>query len=706
MALIGKIRNNMWFVFVLIALATAAFILMDASGPGGFGGNTANTPIGVVAGQKIKQMDFERAYQALFNNAQDPNQGRELLWNFLVEDKIVGTEAEELGLSIGDDEMEDLQFGTNLSPIVRQNFTNPNTGQLDVAQLQQIKNQFESGGQINPQLAQFWGEQQNQIKKDQLEAKISSLAEKAIYTPNWLAESGYNQENGTVDAAVVKIPFDNIPAGDVTVSDADIKNYINKNKDRFELKEQNRQIDYFTLDVVPSSTDTTQLLEQVNDVMTRFATTPNDSTFSIANNGFITPIYVKQDLLDEFYADKLPGFVTGEVNGPYILNNVYQAVKVIDKRVLPDSVKARHILKNVVAGNQQQLDEANRLIDSLENVLSRNKSKFAALAEEFSEDLSNNSEGGDLGYFAQGRMVKPFNDACFLNGKEGGLYKVRTQFGVHLIYIEDQKYIDRAPSYKIAAINVPIVPGKETQSAGYDVMLNLISDYPYLAELKEAASTDSRLRSSSSSNLKINDYILGELGGGTTSREIVKWAFNANTSVNDVAQTVHEYTDPVNYFTNKYVVVGLSKILEPGMPDSDDVRGDVEFTVLNQLKAEKALGEISGSNLSAIASQYGVVVDTLSDLNMLNNFVAGLGNEPKVVGAAFGQEVNGVSSPILGNSGVFVVQTLNKNEPGAVSNISSIRRTMAGNKKSGLRLLLRESLKDHHEIKDNRSVFY
>ena len=125
MALLGKIRNNMWFVFILIALATAAFIFMDAMGPGGggIGGPDANTPVGEIAGQKIKQNDFSRSTEFLFGNLQDANAKRDLLWDYYVDRGILSSEAEKLGMGIGHDELMDLQFGSNLSPVIRNNFT-------------------------------------------------------------------------------------------------------------------------------------------------------------------------------------------------------------------------------------------------------------------------------------------------------------------------------------------------------------------------------------------------------------------------------------------------------------------------------------------------------------------------------------------------------------------------------------------------------
>jgi len=142
------------------------------------------------------------------------------------------------------------------------------------------------------------------------------------------------------------------------------------------------------------------------------------------------------------------------------------------------------------------------------------------------------------------------------------------------------------------------------------------------------------------------------------------------------------------------------------MPTADEVRDQVSFTVLNELKGKKAISEISGSDLQSIASQYGTAVDSFSNLNMLNPFVQGLGNEPKVLGAAAQMAEGSVSGPIMGNSGVFLIKTLKKQDAGAISGISFIKRTIAGNKKSGFSFGFLDALKKQYDIKDNRSVFY
>ena len=704
MALIGTIRNNMWFVFVLIALATGAFILMDAQGPQG--GASTSTPIGVINGDKITNTEFDRAYQTLFSNAQDPHSSRAGLWNYFIEQKLVNKESEDLGLHVGYDELMDLQFGQNISPIIYQNFLNPQTGQIDFAQLQQVKQTLETGGELNPSFRQFWAEQEKQIKKSQLQTKLNNLTQKAIYTPNWRAELAFKEENEAANIAVVKIPFDNIPSGDITVSDSDIRTYLENNSSDFETKKENRVVDFVALNVYPSSADTASWNEEMKTTIVSFEATEEDSIFALNNDGVYRNYYSKVEEIDEFYRDKLPSFDIGKVYGPYILGGSYQAVKLVDKRIVPDSVKARHILRRVTAGNLVELAEANQLIDSLITDLERRRTPFDTLAAKFSQDLSNNLNGGDLGYFLQGDMVPAFNKATFLDGREGNYTKVITQFGVHLLYVEDLVFNTRESKYNMAYVNVPIIPRKETQNAAYATMIEYLSTYPYLDELSEAIDQDPGFVIEKSNDLEINGYSISNLGTGNTAREIIKWAFNGSTDLNDVSPSVFTFTDPIDYYNNKYVIAGLSQIKKPGLPSPADVRSQVEFTILNQLKGESLLSKINATDLESIASEYNVQVDTLLNLNLLNTFVAGLGNEPKVLGAAFNEGRVESTVTILGNSGVFVMQVLEKTEAGEITNLSFLKKSISDRTKGNVPLLLLDAFKKNVKIKDNRAVFF
>ena len=171
------------------------------------------------------------------------------------------------------------------------------------------------------------------------------------------------------------------------------------------------------------------------------------------------------------------------------------------------------------------------------------------MAVKFSEDIASGQDGGDLGYFAQGAMVGPFNKVAFIDGKKGNYYKVKTQFGWHLIHIEDQKYNTRESKYKLAYVNVPIVPSKATQDALYSQMVDIVSAHPYLDDLSNAVAGMSNLEMQTSNDLGANDYLITGMAPGNESRQIAKWAFTAGTSTNDVSPQVYQFQDPVLYLS-------------------------------------------------------------------------------------------------------------------------------------------------------------
>ncbi|KZS00483.1 putative Peptidyl-prolyl cis-trans isomerase NIMA-interacting 4, partial [Daphnia magna] len=66
--------------------------------------------------------------------------------------------------------------------------------------------------------------------------------------------------------------------------------------------------------------------------------------------------------------------------------------------------------------------------------------KFEDLAKEFSKDPGSAARGGDLGFFGEGRMVKPFEDAVKALAKPGDISElVESQFGFHIIRLEERQ---------------------------------------------------------------------------------------------------------------------------------------------------------------------------------------------------------------------------------------------------------------------------
>jgi peptidyl-prolyl cis-trans isomerase D len=150
----------------------------------------------------------------------------------------------------------------------------------------------------------------------------------------------------------------------------------------------------------------------------------------------------------------------GFIYGPYLANGSYNIAKLVDSRTEPDSIKARHIL---IDENTMGHDKAMHVADSLKKLIQGGAS-FADLASKFSTDKGSAVKGGDLGTFGRGTMVAPFDDAAF-SGKKGDLKIVESQFGVHLIEIQDTKGSSKA--VKVAIVDLPLKASSETQTAVY-----------------------------------------------------------------------------------------------------------------------------------------------------------------------------------------------------------------------------------------------
>ena len=104
-----------------------------------------------------------------------------------------------------------------------------------------------------------------------------------------------------------------------------------------------------------------------------------------------------------------------------------------DRFKRPEQVQARHIL--IKSDTPEARAQAEKLLADL-----KGGADFAQLAKEHSADKSNALKGGDLGFFGKGRMVPEFEEAAFALQKKGDLSEVvQTQFGYHLIQLEDRR---------------------------------------------------------------------------------------------------------------------------------------------------------------------------------------------------------------------------------------------------------------------------
>ncbi len=706
MALIGKIRKSMWIVVVLVALGVGGFILQDMmSGQQSLFGSAQST-VGKVNGEKIEWNQFATTdnviESVLFQGtSSEVYSRRQILWDYFVEEIIIKEEAEELGLGVSKTELLDLEFGVNLSPVIRQRFQDPATGQINRQRLNDFKTAIETNQLTDPMMRAYWAHQEKEIIKDRLQSKLAAMVTKAIYTPTWMAEMGHNEQNDRVDFEYVRVPFDEIDNTEVSLEDADYEAYMKENGERFRQTEETRRLKYVVLDVFPTAEDSAKIREQIDTLIPQFTVAENDSLFVERYYGQYDPAYLKKDELSPVIADTVFSLPVGSVYGPYIDGGAYQAVKVVDRKVIPDSVRSRHIL--IQANDPISLAAAQSRVDSLKGLIEAGTHRFDSLAAVFGSDATR-TEGGDLGFAFPGQMVKPFNDLIFYEAEPGKLYSVITQFGVHLVEVTDRKFVNNDQGVKLAFLAEAIVPSQETQNAVYDQALALASSNRSLDKLQEAVKGDPNLNMETSVLLKRNDFSIGTLGAGQTTRDMIRWAFESKKGA--VSPDVYTYQDPVELYNNMYVIAGLEAIQKPGIPSVANIKSDIEQLVINKKKGEMLAERMKGKTLPALATEFTTTVDTAQNMSFATATLPNVGSEPKVIAEALTLAQNQPSQPIVGNTGVYKLNVINKTPAAPATDLTLTRTTMAMAMRSQVPALLMQSLKKKAKISDNRFTFY
>lgn len=699
MALIGTIRNNGWILIALMVLALGGFILMDImSNSQRYSAGDVNT-LGKVNGVEIKRSEADTYEKLVYSNARsNPYQIRNQVWNHFVDQAIVKEVAEAIGIGVSKDELLDLEFGNNLSPIMTERFRGQD-GQVNRAQLANIKSAIEGGQFTDPTNRAYWSVQEKEIVKERLQEKIITLVSKGVYTPSWQAEMAFKENNERIDFKYVRIGYEKVKDEEAQLSDADYKAYLSDNPVLYSQTEETRTISYVEFNVVPTSSDSMAPRADLAKLADGLRTAANDSSFVLANGGTYENVYKLKADLPVGVADTLLRLPLGSVVGPYLSNGEWGVAKILDRKVTPDSVKARHILIR----EPNKASEAK--IDSLMGLLTSGKTGFDSLARKASQDPGSAAKGGDLGWFAQGMMVPEFNDICFNKAEQGKYYKVATQFGWHLIEVTGKKFIKNETGVKAVYLTKRIEPSKTTQQAVKDRAQALVQSAKTIDAFNTEAVKQS-LNPQNSQPIKANDFALGTLGSGEDAREIIRWVFEEKTKVGSVSPQAFAFSDAAGgFFDSKYVVAVLKSIIPKGPVSVESAKNmpEVVAKVKNLKKAEILKSKIgTPSDLSAVASQYEAKVDTAKNATLLQG-----GGEPRMIGTAFSLANGSISAPIAGVNGVYIVQPItDKASLPVPADLTLFRRQVNSTTLSNIRLNLIKSMVKNAELVDNRSRFY
>jgi parvulin-like peptidyl-prolyl isomerase len=417
--------------------------------------------------------------------------------------------------------------------------------------------------------------------------------------------------------------------------------------------------------------------------MNDFRTASHDSMFASNNAGNVAEAYTNytDGMFPADIESRIKGDSLGTVIGPVINNGRYFLIKPSKRGLDNNQVEARHILIKDKATGKAKLD-------SLKNVITASKN-FEEMAKQYSEDPGSGANGGGLGKFGRGAMVKPFEDACF-NGAVGSLQIVESDFGWHLIEVTGKNF----PYTKVAQIDRFIEPSSKTVKGAYASAKEFSLNCADTASFRAAADTlNGGTQLIDGKNIKPNATTVAGL---TEAGELTGWAYGAELG---------EVSQPM-MIGKEYIIAALTEVKEKGVPTFENVYDIMKAETIKEKKAEKYAAMMNEGSLADIASRVGSEVKKADNVSMRSSNLpmSGVsGQENVVIGACFGIGTGKMSKAIIGKGGVYVIQRSADVVAGeSADNYDSDRdRTTASYQQKATNTVF-TSFREASEIEDNR----
>ena len=592
---LDKLRKKSGLLIAAVGIALGAFLLGDLMNSGTSLFTSAQGVIGEINDVVIDYRDFETEAQNLdriFNGVQDRSLLRDNLWNEKLNEIIMGSQYEELGIAISSEELASLSFGYksgNMSPTAKQFFGI--TGQdVSTPQLATLIQQIHDNDPLR------WMYFENVIRKERQGQKYNSLVRQGLVASNTDAETYFNEQGTQASGSYLFKAFDN----KIEVGDSEVSTCFRSHKDDYP-QNASREISMVTFDITPTSSDK-------KSVEMRASSLIEDKT-----------VFNKNSMSNE-----------------------------------------------VLVGFRNTLDAAT-----------------------FVE--ANSDQSFDSSFFAEGQL-SPAIETEMRNAEIGYIFGPYEENNNYKIARLNARKND---SVQVAIISLAIEASEETSNEIYAQASEMASsqnleELEIMADEKNVALTTVNVQESDRS-----------FAGIEQARSLVFWAYNENTQVNSVK------LDDQN---NKIYVLMLSDIVEEGAQELEEVRMQVE-SALRKKKSGEALVEefkqalLEATDVNSLEKEMKLVAEEASTLSFSSNTIPG-GFEPKVVGAFYGVEKGQLSSPIVGNLGVYVVSPLDFKESEVPKEFTSLKKQLEAQLQPRASFEAFSALKALSDIEDNRVKFY
>ena len=671
MAALGTIRKRGVILVCIISFGLFAFIAEEAFRSCDSAKNNERQQIGEVFGEKISVQEFQKLVDEYtevikMQQGQDNlpeeqmNQVKDMVWNSYIQNKIVAHEAEKLGLTVTDAELQDI-LKTGTSPMLAQTpFVNQQTGRFDVSALQKFLADYKAQ-KANPsanaqmmdqytKIYNYWSFIEKTLRQQTLAQKYQSLLAHCFLSNPVEAKMAFKEENEESKIQLAAFPYSDIQDDKVKVVESDLKAKYDEMKARFKQPVESRDIKFVDIQVEASQADRAALNKEFAGFQTQLAAAadPTEVVRKSASTVAYLGIPVGKDAFPSDIAATLDSMAVGATTAvkANTADNTLNIVKLVNKQQLPDSIQYRVI--QVAAAS---VAEAKTKADSIQGAISGG-ADFEAIAKKYGQTGEKAWMTTRQYEFAQS-MDK--DNKAFINALNTQAVNATSQLqlgqGYVILQVCDRKAM--IEKYTAAVIKKNVDFSQDTYRTAYNKFSSFVSANQTADEIvKNAAKSGYKVQ-----DLKDITTATHYVANIHSTREALKWIFEAKEgSVSPMYECGNN---------DHLLVVVLDKINRIGFRGLDDpqVKEMVKAEVIKDKKAEMIEAKLNGVKNIAAAKSKGAKVSEVNQITFAAPvFVASAGaSEPALSGAVFATKKGVFSAhPVKGNAGVYLFLVTNK----------------------------------------------
>ena len=714
MAAIGKIRSWGPILVTVIGLALFAFIAEELFRSCESTRNQERQQIGEVLGKKIDVQEFQKLVDEYTDvikmtqgrdnlTDQELNQVKDMVWQNYVQQEIISAEAEKLGLTVTDQELQNmLNEGTN--PMLRQTpFVNQQTGRFDASALKKFLAEYkkaqQSGGQMAEQytsIYNYWKFIEKNLRNQSLQQKYQALLAGCILSNPVAAKQSFKDENEESNIQLATFAYSTVNDKDVKISDADLNAKYKELKERFKQLEETRDVKYVDFQVLPSTADRTALNKAVNDAAAKLAAAADPTEVVRKANSLVSFLGIPQTkaAFPADIAQQLDSMAVGATSAVKENkgDNTLNVIKLISKQQLPDSVQFRAIQ---VGG--EDVAAAKKTADSIYTAL-QGGADFEAIAKKYGQTgektwLVSNQ------YQSAPSMDKDTKN--YLNilstAAVNSLNNVAMTNGNIILQVTDRRAM--TTKYVAAVIKKSIDFSKDTYSAAYNKFSQFVSENQTLEAMEKNAAKYGFKVQERQGISNAEHYVVNI----PSTREAMKWLFEAKEG------TISPLYECGN--NDHLLVLALTKVNKKGYLtlDNAQVKEYIRTQVMNDKKAEILMGKAKGVTSIAAAQKKGAKVAPVNQVTFAAPvFIPETGaSEPALSGAVAATAAGKFcAAPVKGNAGVYLFQVISKaNRAG----VKFDAKTAEQSQKQRLMQYAGQFMRDLYQkanVTDNRYLFF